>query len=256
MENAIRVFLVDSSRDHLDMLCHSLAQQEDFIVAGTAVSGDRAAEAFPASNADLLVTELLLPGLDGMSLLRHLETQGCLRHAIVVSSFFNERIAKAVSHLADYYLTKPYRMENLISHMREAVRGHGHKLVYNYTAVVTQLLLDFGMPTHLDGFNYLRDSILRILDDRTLLRGVTKALYRETAKRFGTTPLCVERSIRTAIVAGWARQSKEERSKRFGSLFDSFKKAPSNVPFLTAMIEFMEVQYEREQQDQDYRLLR
>ena len=255
MENAIRVFLADPSRDYLDMLCKALEQQEDFIVAGTAVTGDRAAEAFPDSDADLLVTELLLPGLDGMSLLRRLRSQGCLHHAIVVSGFFNEHTARAVSHLADNYLPKPCRTEDLIRHMREAVHGRDKTLVYNYTSIVTQMLLDFGVPPHLDGFAYLRDSILRILEDRTLLRGVTKALYRETAKRFGTTPLCVERSIRAAIDCGWKRRSREKRSRHFGTLFDSFEKAPSNVPFLTAMTEFVEAQYERNHQ-QDHRLFR
>lgn len=245
MENAIRLFLADPSRDYLELLCRTLSQQEDLIIAGTALTGDRALETFPDSNADLLVTELLLPKLEGISLLRRLREKGCLRHAIVVSSFHNEHTAEMASGLADYYLTKPCRMEDLIGHIREAARGPSRRGAGNPS--VTQLLLDFGIPPHLDGFAYLRESIQHIQADRTLLRGVTKVLYRDIAKRYGTTSKCVERSTRSAIKTGWDRSSRAQRSMRFGTLFDSYEKAPSNVPFLTAMIEFIEAQNEQAQ---------
>ena len=63
----------------------------------------------------------------------------------------------------------------------------------------------------------------------------------------GTNAACVERSIRSAIEGGWARFTPEQRRQYFGSLFDACEKAPSNVPFLTAMTEFVEQQCCREE---------
>ena len=94
---------------------------------------------------------------------------------------------------------------------------------------------------HLDGTKYLRDELPAICADHSLLRGVTKCLYRDTARRFGTTPECVERSIRSAVERAWQLKSPAERRAYFGAVFDPWQdKAPSNVPFLTAMAEFLE----------------
>ena len=243
MEEVIRVFIADASREYVELLQAALEQEEQFIVVGAACSGEHALAAIPNSRANLLITDLLLPGLDGLSLLRQLRAQGCLPHTIVVSGFYNDRIAGIVSGLADNYLSKPCRVEKLISHMLEAVRGPGKTFVRDYNAVVSRALIDCGIQPHLDGFAYLREGILRTLDDRSLLRGVTKVLYRDIAKSFSTTPACVERSIRTAIERAWEKQSRTERSLSFGHLFDVYEKAPSNVPFLTAMTEHIETIY-------------
>ena len=243
MEQVIRVFIADASADYVEMLCAALAEEEDFLVVGTARRGDSVAEALESCRADLLVTDLLLPGLDGISLLRRLKQRGTLPHAIVVSGFFNDRIARTVSTLADNYLPKPCRTEELIGHMRECVLGRGCVFVREYSTLVTQLLMCAGLSPHLNGFNYLRSGILRALDDRSLLRGITKSLYRDIAREFGTNAVCVERSMRSAIERAWQTVSPEERRKVFGTLFDAYPEVPSNAPFLTAMTEFADTLY-------------
>jgi two-component system response regulator (stage 0 sporulation protein A) len=241
MERLIRIFLADASPDCIQLLRAALEQEEDMAVVGAATRGDEALERFPASGADVLLTDLLLPGLDGLSLLRRLKTAGALPHAIVLSGFFNDRIAHAVSYTADNYLLKPCRAEDLLRHIRACVLGGADTPVRNDGAAVTQALIACGVLPHLDGFRYLRDGLLAILADRSLLRGVTKILYRDVARRFGTTAECVERSCRSAIERAWQQKSPDARRQVFGPLFDAWQdKAPSNVPFLTAMTEYIE----------------
>ena len=169
-----------------------------------------------------------------------LRAEGALRRAIVLSGFYNDRITRTVSSLADDFLVKPCRASDLLCHIRECVFSASGGFVRSDAAAVTQALLDCGVPPHLDGFDYLRDGLLLVLADRSLLRGVTKSLYRDIARRFDTTPLCVERSIRSAVERAWQRVSPAERRRRFGTLFDAWEKAPSNVPFLTVMTEYLE----------------
>ena len=245
MEQVIRVFIADASKEYTELLRDALEQEQDFLVVGTALRGDLALKALEAGSIDLLVTDLLLPGLDGLSLLRQLKASGALPHVIVVSGFFNDRIARIVSGLADNYLPKPCRTEELISHMRESVLGRGRAFVRSYDALVSQLLIDCGLSPHHNGYGYLKAGILRTLDDRSLLRGITKSLYRDIARQFGTNPACVERSIRSAIERAWDRISPEKRRAVFGSLFDAYTEAPSNLPFLTAMTEYIEGLSER-----------
>ena len=240
MEQVIRVFIADASAEYTELLRTALEREGDFLVTGTALRGDQALKALEAGGIDLLVTDLLLPGLDGLSLLRELKASGNLPHVIVVSGFFNDRIARIVSGLADNYLPKPCRTEELISHIRESVLGRGRAFVRSYDVLVSRLLIDCGLLPHLNGFAYLRDGILRALDDRSLLRGVTKSLYRDIARQHGTNAACVERSIRSAVAQAWVRVNPEQRHAVFGSLFDSYgEEAPSNLPFLTAMTEYV-----------------
>ena len=245
MERLIRVFIADASRESAELLCAALEQEEDIAVVGVAAWGDEALLRFPASGADLLLTDLLLPGLDGLSLLRRLRDQGALPHAIVLSGFFNDRIARAVSYVADDYLAKPCRTEDLLRRIRACVLGSSGVFARNDDAAVTRALIACGVLPHLDGFRYLRDGLLAIGADRSLLRGVTKALYRDIARRFGTTPACVERSIRSAVERAWQHKTPAERRRTFGALFDPWQdKAPSNVPFLNAMTEYLETRWD------------
>ena len=241
MERLIRVFIADASRDCTEMLCAALEQESDIAVVGVAAWGDEALARFPGSGADLLLADLLLPGLDGLSLLYRLREAGALPHAIVLSGFVNDRIARAVSYIADDYLAKPCRTEDLLRRIRACVLGAPGVFAANDDAFVSRSLSACGFLAHLDGTKYLRDELPAICADRSLLRGVTKCLYRDTARRFGTTPACVERSIRSAIERAWQLKSPAERHACFGAVFDPWQdKAPSNVPFLTAMTEFLE----------------
>ena len=242
MERLIRVFIADGSRDCACLLSETLGREEDIAVVDAACRGDEALERFPTSGAEVLLTELLLPGLDGLSLLRRLRERGALRHAVVLSGFFNDHMARALSGLADAYLAKPVGTEELARHIRECVlsAAAAPAALRDDSAAVTRALIDCGVMPHLDGFEYLRFGLLCIRGDRSLLRGVTKSLYRDIAKHFSTTPVCVERSIRSAIERAWEHMSAAERRRTFGTLFDPWDKAPSNVPFLTAMTEYLD----------------
>ena len=238
-EKQIRIFIADGSRDCALLLQSLLEREEDIAVVGVATRGDALAR-FPDSGADLLLCDLLLPGLDGLGLLRRLKEAGVLRHAIVLSGFFNDAVARAASFLADYYLPKPVSGEELLRNIRACVLGTVRSFSRSGRAGVRRALLDVCVMPHLDGFRYLQSALERTLEDPALLRGVTKALYRDIAKEFATTPACVERSMRAAIERAWARMDAPQRARLFGPQAAQWDQAPSNVPFLTAMTAFLD----------------
>ena len=240
-EKQIRIFIADGSRDCAYLLQSLLEQEEDIAVVGVATRGDDALARFADSGADLLLCDLLLPGLDGLGLLRRLKEAGALPHAIVLSGFFNDAVARAASFLADNYLPKPVSGEELLRNIRACVLGGGARsFARSRRAGVRRALLEACVMPHLDGFRYLQSALERTLEDPALLRGVTKALYRDVAKEFGTTPACVERSMRAAIERAWARMDAPERARLFGPQSAQWDRAPSNVPFLTAMTAWLE----------------
>ena len=199
MERTIRVFIADSSRDGACLLRDALAQEEGLIVVNTVWRGDDALRLFPDSGADVLLCDLMLAGTDGLSLLRRLRDRGQLPHAIVLSAFFNDRAAYQVSAVADMFLSKPCALADLACHIRACASGQPRGDSRFGRDAIYQALINAGGMPHLGGFQYLRSALERTLADPALLQGVTKSLYRDVAREYGTTPACVERSIRMAI---------------------------------------------------------
>ena len=57
----------------------------------------------------------------------------------------------------------------------------------------------FGISANLRGFKYLCDAVCEVYYDPGVGDGVVKGLYCRVAQKNGTTPVCVEHSIRTAL---------------------------------------------------------
>lgn len=70
---------------------------------------------------------------------------------------------------------------------------------------VTEILHQIGVPAHIKGYHYLRDSILMAVRTPDIINAVTKQLYPSVAKDYDTTPSRVERAIRHAIEVAWDR---------------------------------------------------
>lgn len=71
--------------------------------------------------------------------------------------------------------------------------------------MVTEMIHQIGVPAHIKGYHYLRESILLSVKDPEVMNAVTKVLYPTVAKKFATTASRVERAIRHAIEVAWDR---------------------------------------------------
>jgi len=237
MDN-IRVLLADFSPDTA-LLLKTLLEETGDLSVETVNDGERALASISENPPDVFVTELLLPRLDGMSLLRRLKDEGRLPRTVILSAFWNDRLAYAARLLGvEHCLAKPCRAEILIRYLHSLAGGAAGCPMPDPT--VRQALSAFGIPSHLSGYGYLAEGISRILQDRSCLQGITKSLYRDIARSSGASAPAVERAMRNAIGRGWERLTPAERRRRFGSLFDGCDRAPSNLLFLGAMAEHLE----------------
>ncbi len=75
---------------------------------------------------DLLVLDLGLPGLDGMTVLRTLRAQGQRLPVLILSARddVQDKVA-GLEHGADDYVTKPFRFEELLARVRVRLRDEG-----------------------------------------------------------------------------------------------------------------------------------
>ena len=109
-------------------------------------------------------------------------------------------------------------------------------------SVVTGIIHEIGVPAHIKGYQYLREAIIIAVGDMDVINAVTKVLYPEVAKRFGTTASRVERAIRHAIEVAWDRGDLETLQKYFGYTVSNAKGKPTNSEFIAMIADRLQLQ--------------
>jgi two-component system OmpR family response regulator len=77
---------------------------------------------------DVIVLDLMLPGLDGLSILRRLRAEGRESHVLIITA--KDAVADRVAGLnagADDYLVKPFEFEELLARVQALVRRGYHR---------------------------------------------------------------------------------------------------------------------------------
>ncbi len=77
---------------------------------------------------DVIVLDLMLPGLDGLSILRRLRAEGRQAHVLIVTA--KDAVSQRVAGLnagADDYLVKPFEFEELLARVQALVRRAYHR---------------------------------------------------------------------------------------------------------------------------------
>lgn len=103
------------------------------------------------------------------------------------------------------------------------------------TQKVTNIIHEIGVPAHIKGDRYLRRAIEMAVKDQEIVHAITKVLYPDVAKEYGTTASRVERAIRHAIEVAWDRGDLDTLQKYFGYTVSNAKGKPTNSEFI-AMI--------------------
>ena len=244
MESKWTVLLADASEEFRGLLMAALAETEEFEVVASVGDGAEAARLAEEKQPDLVVMDMILPGLDGLGLLDQLSIMKEKRpEVIVLSQFMSERIiAAAMEHGVYYYMTKPCRTESLLERMRQALtptgsaagRGAVEEGV-ELSSQITSIIHEIGVPAHIKGYQYLREAIILAVNDDEIMNSVTKLLYPTVAKTFKTTPSRVERAIRHAIEVAWDRGDVDVLNSYFGYTIQNSRGKPTNSEFI-AMI--------------------
>ncbi len=108
---------------------------------------------------------------------------------------------------------------------------------------VTDMIHEIGVPAHIKGYQYLRESIMMAVEDNSMLSSITKVLYPTIAKKFQTTPSRVERAIRHAIEVAWSRGRMETLDALFGYTINTGKGKPTNSEFIALIADRIRLKY-------------
>ena len=88
--------------------------------------------------------------------------------------------------------------------------------VKTFETQIVSLIHEIGIPSHIMGYQYLKDAIQITMDNRDAINSITKMLYPDIAQKNGTTSSRVERAIRHAIEIAFTRGNSEFIDSLFG----------------------------------------
>lgn len=261
MNKKIKVVLVDDNRALCQMLGDYLTSQEDIYLAGIGNNGVEALDLVKTHEPDLLILDLVMPNLDGLAVLERLNagTYSVRPKVMVLTAFGQESLAQqAMSLGVDYFILKPFELDILGKRIRQlncdptpasrpapaaapATLVHNPSTSMNLGVEVTNMMHQIGIPAHVKGYQYIRDAILAVVEDVTLLGAVTKELYPMIAKKYDTAPSRVERGIRHAIELAWERGHTETLKRIFGYSLNIERQKPTNSEFIALLADKLRV---------------
>ena len=222
MDQRKTVLLADAGEEFRTLLWEEMEKTGEFSVE-IARDGNEILKRVKERMPDLLVMDVMLPGMDGISVLRQLQKQGDAPMTILVSGFVSDRMLAEASELgAAYFLPKPFETAALLDKMRGLFLKAPQESLPSLKTMVTSVIHEIGVPAHIKGYQYLREAIMITVRDMDVINAVTKVLYPEVA-------------IRHAIEVAWDRGDLETLQKYFGYTVSVSKGKPTNSEFI-AMI--------------------
>ena len=253
MENRIRVMVADSSTAFCDGLKEVLDRHGGFDLVGVTSDGDEAIALLEKLQPEILVLDLMLPRRDGMHLLQQARTLPKPPVALVTTALMTGYISQSITALGvEYLMLKPCDLGAVVRHLeqiRAAGQGHGPTSPKNtprpgggIETMVTGIIHEIGVPAHIKGYQYLREAIILAVEDMDVINAITKVLYPQVAKTFGTTPSRVERAIRHAIEVAWDRGDLDTLQRFFGYTVSNTKGKPTNSEFIALIADKLQLQ--------------
>lgn len=246
-----RILILDDSAAFRQKAASAL-RDRGFDVVATSGSGEEGLKIIREQCPDVVVTDILLAGVDGIGVIKKVKEQGLPRPPVFViatrlSSDYLMRESNALG--VGYYLLKPFEPETLCDRLeriaglpsREELLSAGEaakSLVSGGNELereVTDCILDLGIPAHIKGYYYIRTAIIMSVADPEVMHAVTKILYPAIAKKFGTSPSRVERAIRHAIEVAWERGDIDKLQSVFGYTVSVHKGKPTNSEFIALL---------------------
>ena len=204
-----------------------------------------------AGNYDVILLDLIMPVKDGLYVLEELKKRGIEKNLIVETSYNEPKIIRKVSEYGvNYYVLKPFNLSDLEDKILSVFDTQESKTINLYHSnlqiSITKMLHELGMPSHIKGYQYIREGITMIYNDPNIIGGITKELYPELASKFDTTVSRVERAIRHAIEVSWNRGNWDYMEELFGHSVDIDKAKPTNSEFIVTVADKLRLEFSKQ----------
>ncbi len=260
----LRIAIADDNERMLQLLEDIIKTDSDMEVVGKAENGEICLNIIREKQPDVVLLDIVMPKLDGLTVMEKTHSDARIKKKpafIIITAIGQEGITEDAFNLgANYYIMKPFDNNTLLNRIRYVKSNMGrHPAAGNSTRLaaelnnesqkvsietdVTNMIHEVGVPAHIKGYQYLRDSIIMAVEDSDILNSITKILYPTIAKKYDTTASRVERAIRHAIEVAWERGRMETIEELFGYTVSNGKGKPTNSEFIALIADKLRLQY-------------
>ncbi len=206
---------------------------------------------------DVALVDLFMPRIDGIGVVNSLvkDNPKTMPIVIILSNFNNVELEKeAMKSGASYFVLTPFRAKDLCNRMISLLeckekQSQSRSFVSNVMndvqtleVQITEILHQIGVPAHIKGYHYLRDSIIMSVENPEIINAVTKQLYPAVAKKYSTTSSRVERAIRHSIEVAWDRGDVDILNSYFGYTIHNGRGKPTNSEFIAMISDKLRLQ--------------
>ena len=250
MDN-IKVLMIDDNLELVNQVKEYFSDHANINVCLEAYDGELGLKLIKEyqSDYDVVILDLVMPKKDGLDVLEEMNKLNINKKVIVISSYDTDEMIRKVSEYGiDYYLLKPFDLSLLEKRILNCFKindsNKGVDIFHNNLQIsVTKILHELGVPSHIKGYQYIREGIMLIYDNPSFIGGITKELYPDIARTFSTTVSRVERAIRHAIEVSWNRGNWDLMEEIFGHSVDIDKAKPTNSEFIVTVADKLRLDY-------------
>lgn len=234
-----RILIADGSEAFRTTLAEELS---GFFLVKTCGNGKQTLDLISEFCPDVLVLDMMIPGLDGISLLQSATNNGMRGQVLATTRYISDYVAQSLEELGvGYLMVKPCDIHATVARVKDLAQKPARPVLplENHLTIVSSILFALGVPTKLRGHACLREAILCMA--RKPDQSITKELYPEVAVLCNGTPSQVERSIRSAIAAAWKNRDELLWRQYFGADGEGHMSKPTNADFITRLADMLRI---------------
>lgn len=249
-----KVLIIDDNRSLVDMIKEYFNEHADIKITMEAYDGAEGIRLIDSEQEeyDIILLDLIMPNKDGIAVLEHMNKKGINKKVIILTSYNAQEMIRKVAEMGvSYFILKPFELADLERRIMEVSEGvkYGSQSIdlyhNNLQISITKTLHELGVPSHIKGYQYIREGVTLIYENPEMVGGITKELYPEIAKKYETTVSRVERAIRHAIEVSWNRGNWQLMEDIFGHSVDIDKAKPTNSEFIVTVADKLRLEFNK-----------
>lgn len=249
----IKVLMIDDNVKLIDAVKEYFKESADISIALEGHNGLEGMEIIEQQKDeyDIILLDLIMPKKDGIYVLEEMQKRGIQKKVIVETSYNASEVIREVSEYGvDYFILKPFELSDLEKRINDIMNRKQDKnnidfYHSNLQVSISKMLHDLGIPSHIKGYQFIRDAVYMLFDKPEIIGGITKELYPELANRYDTTVSRVERAIRHAIEVSWTRGDLRLMENIFGHSVDIDKAKPTNSEFIVTIADKLRLDFHK-----------
>ena len=236
--SVLKIVIADTSRDFCESLTGYIRFRKGLEILGASGDGEKAVQLIQKKTPNLLVMNPMIE--NSMALLSYIHKSGVSLNSLT----FPQVKGRFIVPLSPEWSSPPGEMASQVVNLSEYIRNILEPVsTAEYDAAlevqISNLMRQLGIPAHLKGYQYLRKAIIMAMKDPAVMDGVTKILYPDIAKCYGTTASCVERAMRKAIAVAWERGNIDFLQSYFGCTKKPQMAKPTNSEFIATVADIL-----------------